>query len=142
MVLMVPLVVSLIAIAVIAVEVTVIVVVPLMLGDLVEVAVMVVDPTAFAVANPLALIVAMSVLEDVQLAVTVAVLPSSFTPVAVNCCVLPTTTLGLLGLTLIEVSTGLVKNPWHESKNSTTGITATMHHGRKRLNNMQFLVYT
>ncbi len=140
--LMVPFVVSLIVIPVIAVELTVILVAPVMLGDLVEVAVMVVDPTACAVANPPVVMEAMSVLEEVQVTVTLVVLPSSFTPEAVNCCVLPTTTLGLLGLTVIEVSTGLVKNPWHEGKNSTRGITATRRHGRKRLNNMRFLVYT
>jgi hypothetical protein len=92
--------------------VTVMVVVPVIEELLVSVAVMVDVPAPAAVASPLlALMVATVVLEDDQVADTLlAVVPSLFTPVAVNCWVVPTTTLGLAGLMLIEVRVGLTKN--------------------------------
>ncbi len=68
--------------------VTVTVVVPVMEELLVAVAVMVAVPALIAFARPLASIVAMVVSEEVQVTFTLElVLPSSFVPVAVNCCV-------------------------------------------------------
>src|SRR5512142_438018 len=83
--------------------VTVIEVVPVSEADC---AVMVVLPAATAVARPLALTVATLVEEDAHVAVTFVVLPSSFTPTAVNCCVSPMAIVGLEGDTLIDVSFG------------------------------------
>lgn len=67
---------------------TFIVVEPVIDDELVEVAVMVALPTPTAVANPAGVMVTMvpAVSDVVQVAVTLlAVLPSSLTPVAVNC---------------------------------------------------------
>src|SRR5262245_50740724 len=69
-------------------------------------AVMVVPPASPAVPTPAALIVATAVFDDVQVTwlVRSRVPASEYTPVAVNCCVLPTVIVGLLGVTWIVVS--------------------------------------
>jgi hypothetical protein len=61
-------------------------------------------PAFRAEARPVALIVAVTVLEEVQVAVVVrfCVEPSLYVPVAVNCCVPPATTDGFAGVTAIE----------------------------------------
>ncbi len=70
-----------------------------------EVAVIVVAPAATADARPEPLMVAMFVADDDQLAVVrVALWPSLYVPVAVNCCVAPWVTDGLLGDTDNEVN--------------------------------------
>jgi hypothetical protein len=112
--LIVPPVVSVMLIEVKAEVVTVIVVVPEIDGVFVEVAVIVAVPALTAVASPLPLMVAIVSSDEVQVASAVLVLPSSLTPCAVNCCVLPTAMVGLLGLIVIEVSVGPVKKPWHD----------------------------
>jgi hypothetical protein len=85
-----------------------------------EVAVIVVEPVATAVAKPLELMVATDGVEDVQVAFKVPpLLPSLLTPVAVNCWVMPTTRLGFLGVTRIEVIVGVVKNAWQAASESS-----------------------
>src|SRR5215468_12491874 len=71
-----------------------------------SVAEMVVVPVATAVASPVELIVAAAVFEDAQVTwlVRFCVLPSEYVPVAANCCVPPTVTVGFDGVTAIEVS--------------------------------------
>jgi hypothetical protein len=77
-----------------------------------EVAVMVAVPAATPVRSPELLTVAVESLElDHVTLLIVAVLPSSLTPVADNCVVALTATLGEDGVMLMEVRTGLVKNP-------------------------------
>jgi hypothetical protein len=83
--------------------VTVSVVVPVILPEL---AVMVLVPAATPVARPEVLMVATDGVADNQLAATALVLPSLYVPVALNCCVLPTTMDGLAGLIAIETSVG------------------------------------
>lgn len=82
--------------------VTVRVVDPAMLPD---VAVIVVDPAATAAANPL-LMVATPVLDELQVteAVKSCVVLSENVPVAVNCCVVPLATEGLVGVTAMDTS--------------------------------------
>lgn len=123
MLLMVPLVVSVTVMDLRAEVVTVMVVDPEIDGVLMEVAVMVALPALTAVARPPALMVAMVASEDDQVALTLAVLPSSLTPLAVNCCVLPTAMVGVLGVTVIEVSTGPVKKPRHEGSSAMTVVS-------------------
>jgi hypothetical protein len=95
-------------------ELTVSVVLPVA-EEVVEVAVIVLVPCATAVASPVPVIVATDVVPDDHVTDTfVAVLPSLFTPLAVNCCVWPTVSVGLAGLTVIELSVGLTKNLPHE----------------------------
>src|SRR5947209_7279354 len=74
-----------------------------------EVAVIVDDPAAIAVASP-ALTVATAVDEDVHVAVLVrfCLLPLLYVPVAVNCLVLPAAIEAVVGDTEIEVSTAAV----------------------------------
>ena len=62
-------------------------------------------PAATAVASPPALIVAVPVVEDVQVTwpVMFCVLPPEYVPVAVNCCVVPVWIAGLAGVTAIDV---------------------------------------
>jgi len=57
-------------------------------------------------ANPTADTVATAVLDDAQFAwlVRLAVVESEYVPVAVNCCVVPATMLGLVGVTAIDVN--------------------------------------
>ena len=71
-----------------------------------EVAVIVVLPTAMAIAAPETLMVATAVLDDSQFAVAVRffVVPSLYIPVAVNCWVVPKPMDGLEGVAVIEVS--------------------------------------
>jgi len=71
-----------------------------------EVAVMVVVPTATAVAKPATLMVATAGVAESQLAVEVRflVLPSLYVPVALNCWVVPAVMEGLDGVTAIETS--------------------------------------
>jgi len=68
------------------------------------VAVIVVVPTATAVASPDELTVATVVLDDVHVAwlVTSSVLPLPSVPVALNCCVLPGCTAGFVGDSVME----------------------------------------
>ena len=72
---------------------------------------MVALPADTPVANPLALIVATAVLDDVQVTwlVIFCVLPSEYVPVAVNCCVAPAVMVGFAGVTAIELSVGRVR---------------------------------
>jgi hypothetical protein len=71
-------------------------------------------PTPAPVARPGVLpplmIVATEVLEEahVTLAVRVFVLLSLYVPVAANCCVPPVTIVGFTGVTLIDISAGVV----------------------------------
>jgi len=69
-----------------------------------EVAVMVVVPTAIAVARPLAVTVAVDVLDEVQATweVTSEVVPSENVAVAANCWVAPILMLGLAGVMAME----------------------------------------
>ena len=71
-----------------------------------SVAEMVAEPAATPVASPLDAIVATPVEDEVQLALEVrlAVVPSLYRPVAVNCSVDPLPTAGLAGVTAIEAS--------------------------------------
>jgi hypothetical protein len=98
-------------------------------------AVMVLLPTATAVAKPPAVMVAVLVEEDAQVGEMLVVLPSSFTPAAVNCCVSPIAMLVLAGETLIDVSFGSWKKPWHET--STRRSTATTGAKRRCRQNMK-----
>jgi len=86
---------------------TVSVVLPLTVPEL---AVMVVVPTATAVARPPAAMVAAAGVDDVQVteAVMSCVELSAYVAVAVNCCVRPAGTLGVAGVTAIETSAGTV----------------------------------
>ena len=70
-----------------------------------EVARMVTEPVALAVARPLLLMVALDVLDELQVtwAVISRVVPSEYVPAAANCWVAPTALLGLAGVTVIEV---------------------------------------
>jgi hypothetical protein len=65
-------------------------------------------PAARAVASPPALIVAVPVVEDVQVTwpVMFCVLPPEYVPVAVNCCVAPAWIVGLAGVTAIDTGVG------------------------------------
>jgi hypothetical protein len=74
------------------------------------VALMVVPPAFSADAKPVALIVAVVVLDDahVTLAVMFCVELSLYVPVAVNCCVLPAATEGFTGVTAIDTSVAAV----------------------------------
>lgn len=112
--LMVPFVVSVTVIEFSAEVVTVIVVEPEIELFFVEVAVMVAVPALTAVASPFESIVAMVWSEEAHVASTFELLPSSFTPLAVNCCVPPTAIVGVAGVTLIDCSTGPVKKPRQE----------------------------
>ncbi len=72
-----------------------------------SVAEMVVVPTATAVARPVvAPIVAAATFVDAHATcvVTFCVEPSEYVPVAMNCCVSPAATLGLAGVTAMELS--------------------------------------
>src|SRR5207237_1410599 len=71
-----------------------------------ETAVMVVVPVVRLVARPELLIVAMLVLEEIQITEVVMfwLLPSVYVPAAVNCWVTPTKIEGLAGVTVIVVS--------------------------------------
>jgi hypothetical protein len=61
-------------------------------------------PTPAPVANPAALIVAVAVFDELQVAVLVRfwVVPSLKVPVAVNCCVAPLVIDGFAGVTAID----------------------------------------
>ena len=105
----------------IAAAVTVSVVEPLMAPDL---AVMVVVPTAMPVASPLAaLIVAVDGALELQVAVVrVEVLLSLNVPIAVNCWVSPAATVGVAGVTEIEVNVtvgGVVPPPPQPVRSAT-----------------------
>ena len=69
-----------------------------------KVAVMVAEPAALAVAKPLLTIVAVVVLDELQVTwVVIGELePSEYVPVAVNCWVAPTIMLAVAGATVIE----------------------------------------
>jgi hypothetical protein len=69
-----------------------------------EVAVMVAMPPATAVARPLLLTVATSVLDELQVTCTVVswLVPSEYAPEAANCWVDPTCIFGLAGVTDME----------------------------------------
>ena len=69
-----------------------------------EVALMVTFPAALAVARPLLLIVALVVLDELQVTCVVIgwVVPSEYVPVAMNCWMVPTTLLAVAGVTAIE----------------------------------------
>jgi hypothetical protein len=85
-----------------ATAVTVSCAVPLIAPFVVDVAVIVIGPPAVTpVATPEALIVAMPVLDELQLTLTAAVLPSEKCPVAVKGCVSPAVTLAEVGATVI-----------------------------------------
>jgi hypothetical protein len=82
--------------------------------ELVAVAVIVLVPLVNAVANPPEVMLATEGVAEVQVAVTLpVVLPSSLIPLAVNCCVVPTTRFGFAGLTESLCRIGSTKNPWH-----------------------------
>jgi hypothetical protein len=91
-------------------DVTVNVVLP---GILPDVAVIVVEPAATAVASPEALMVAFDVSDEPHVtdAVMFFVLLSEYVPVAVNCCVVPVVTLGFAGVTATEASVAAVVPP-------------------------------
>ena len=74
------------------------------------VAVMNDDPAAALVARPLAVIVATEVVPEVQMTEDVmsCVVPSEYAPVALNGSVIPTATLGLAGVTVIDSSVAVV----------------------------------
>src|ERR1051326_7043999 len=74
--------------------------------DGVMVAVIVVVPTATAVASPEALTVAVEVDDEVHAAwlVTSSVLPLPSVPVALNCCVLPGWIAGFVGESVIDTT--------------------------------------
>ena len=67
-------------------------------------------PAFSAEASPVALTVAVVVLEDAHVAVVVrfCVVPSLYVPVAVNCCVPPAATDGFTGVTAIDTSVAAV----------------------------------
>ena len=67
-------------------------------------AVMVAVPAALAVARPPVAIVAVAVLDELQVTcvVILVLVPSEYVPVAVNCWVAPTTILAVAGVTTIE----------------------------------------
>jgi hypothetical protein len=92
--------------------VTVTVVEPLTAAN---VALIVADPEATPVTSPVELTVAVVASDDDQLAefVTLSVLPLSYVPVAVICCVLPMATEGVEGATVTVVRVGPIKNPLH-----------------------------
>jgi hypothetical protein len=71
---------------------------------------MLVVPAATPVATPLALIVAVAVLDDVHVTpvVNAAVVPLLYVPVAVYCCVSPAAMLTVVGVTAIDCSTAAV----------------------------------
>src|SRR5262249_61195757 len=71
-------------------------------------AAIVVVPVAPAVASPPAVTVAAPVFDEFQVTwlVRFCVLASEYLPVAVNCCVPPTVTVGVAGVTAVEVSAG------------------------------------
>src|SRR5262249_59794306 len=73
-----------------------------------ETAVMVVEPTAAAVARPALLMVATAVADELQLTnvVRFCVLPSLYLPVALHCCMVPATIEGLAGVTASEGNVG------------------------------------
>jgi hypothetical protein len=73
-----------------------------------KVAEMVVVPAAAVVARPVAPIVATFAFEEVQVTCVVrsCVVASEYVPVAVNCCVAPTDTVGATGVTAMELSVG------------------------------------
>src|SRR5262245_13333501 len=75
-----------------------------------RVAEIVVVPDATAVARPEPLIVATAELDDAHVTcdVTFCMLPSEYVPVAVNCWVAPTETVGEVGVTAIELNVGAV----------------------------------
>jgi hypothetical protein len=75
-----------------------------------DVALMVLVPTATAVANPPLLIVAVAVVPEAQVTddVKFCVLLSLYVPVAVNCCVRPFVTDGFAGVTAIDCSVAAV----------------------------------
>lgn len=87
-----------------------------------EVAVTVADPTATAVTFPVLSTLTKALLESsVQVRLfRLFVLPSSFTPVAVNCTVLVFPIIGEGGDMLMLCNIPLVKNPLHDSKNAAT----------------------
>jgi len=88
------------------IEVRLITVKVIMPVEIPELAWIVVAPAASAVANPEALIVATVVSEELQVTepVTSWEDPSASVAFAVNCCVFPATTVGLLGATAIELT--------------------------------------
>jgi hypothetical protein len=65
---------------------------------------MVLLPVPTPVANPVVLIIATEVLEELQVTefVRFCVLPSLYVPVAVNCCVPPFAIDGFAGVTIID----------------------------------------
>ena len=93
----------------VAVPVTLIAAVPAMAATVAE---MVVEPGAKPVATPwlptVLLMVARLGFDEVQVAefVRFFVLPSLYVPVAENCCVPPTRTFAVAGVTAIDVNTG------------------------------------
>ena len=75
-----------------------------------KVAVMVAVPAARPVATPLLAIVAVVVLDELQVTCVVIVVldPSEYVPVAVNCWVAPAATLAVAGVTAIEFKVAAV----------------------------------
>jgi hypothetical protein len=76
-----------------------------------KVALIVAEPAAMPVTRPVELTVAMLVSDDDHEteSVTVLVAPSSYVPVAIICCVLPTATVGVEGVTVTVVREGGIK---------------------------------
>ena len=75
-------------------------------------AVMLLEPAATPVASPAALIVATEVVPDVQVTelVMLALLPSLYVPVAVNCCVAPALIEAAAGVTAIDCNVFVTVN--------------------------------
>jgi hypothetical protein len=74
-----------------------------------DAAVMIVTPPLLLLANPELLIVAMLDWDEVHMAddVRFCVLPSLYVAVSANCSALPTTTVGLAGVIVIELRVGV-----------------------------------
>src|SRR5947209_6081776 len=109
--------------------VTVSVVVPVAVP---EVAVMVVEPAVKVFTKPELSIFAIWVFElaQVRLGKLLVVLPSSLLPTAVNCCVLPFTTAGLCGSTVMEVSLEFTKK-LRQAVNASSTRTAKLSAGKR-----------
>ena len=86
---------------------TVSVVLPVMVPCVAEI---VVVPAATPLAKPAEVMVAVAVLDELQVtcAVMSLVVESAYVPVAVNCLVVPRMIVGLTGVTAIEVRAGAV----------------------------------
>src|SRR6185312_14893098 len=98
-----------------------------------SVAVMVVVPIFTPFARPPVEMVATVVSELLQTRLcSEPVVPSLFTPVAVNCWVAPTATEPVVGVTLMEDKVGLTKNPRQDTPPRATS-TASASSGSTRL---------